>query len=70
MFFKEFVFAFTIPFTFPEIMKAILLVEHLLTADFLTSHKHKLTGNAKLFTSLGSSRFKMSGPSFFLFSHF
>ena len=33
-FFKEFVFAFTIPCTFSEIMKDLLLVEHLLAAGF------------------------------------
>ena len=34
VFFKEFVFAFTIPFTFSEIMKALLLVEQLSRAGF------------------------------------
>ena len=38
VFFKKFVFAFTIPFTFSEIMKALLLVEYLLTPGFLNSH--------------------------------
>ena len=32
--FKEFLFAFTIPFTLLEFMKALLLVKHLLTAGF------------------------------------
>ena len=32
--FKEFLFAFTIPFTFMEFMKVLLLVKHLLTAGF------------------------------------
>ena len=32
--FKEFVFAFTIPFTFREIMKTLVLVEHLSTTSF------------------------------------
>ena len=34
VFFKEFVFACTIPFTFPEIMKALVLVEHISTTGF------------------------------------
>ena len=34
VFFKEFVFDFTIPFTFSEIMKALVFVEHLLTPGF------------------------------------
>ena len=32
--FKEFVFGFTIPFTFSEILKALALVEHLSMAGF------------------------------------
>ena len=38
MFFKEFVFAFNIPFTFSEIMKALVLVEHLAKTGFENSH--------------------------------
>ena len=34
MFFKEFVFDFTIPFTLSEIMKALVLVEHLSMSGF------------------------------------
>ena len=52
---------FIIPFTFLEIMNALLLVEYLLTAGFCY---HKLKGNTRLFASLGSARFKSSGFSF------
>ena len=52
---------FIIPFTFLEIMNALLLVEYLLTAGV---YYHKLRGNARLFASLGSTRFKSSGFSF------
>ena len=38
MFFEEFMFAFTIPFTFLEIMKALVLVEHLSATGFSNSH--------------------------------
>ena len=34
MFFKEFGFAFPIQFTFSEIMKVLVLVEHLSTTGF------------------------------------
>ena len=34
MFFEELVFAFTILFAFSEIMKALVLVEHLSTTGF------------------------------------
>ena len=34
MFFREFGFAFTIPFTFLEILKALVLVEHLTMTGF------------------------------------
>ena len=34
MAFKEFVFAFTIPFTFSEIMRAFVLVGYLTTTGF------------------------------------
>ena len=64
VFFKEIVFAFTISFTFLEIMKVLVLVKLLSTTDFWNTHKHKLTRNARLFTSLGSARFKLTGSSF------
>ena len=36
-------------------METLLLAEHPSTAGFKNSHEHKLTGNARLFTSLGSA---------------
>ena len=58
MFFKEIVFAFTIPFTFADIVKTLVLVEHPLAAGFEKIYYHKLTGNAWFFTFLGFARFK------------
>ena len=34
MFFKEFMFAFIVPFTFLGIIKSLVLVEHLSTTGF------------------------------------
>ena len=65
IFLKEFVFAFTIPFTFFGIMKALVLqlnIYQRLVLKILI--KNKLTWNARLFTSLGSATFKLSGSSF------
>ena len=42
MFFKEIVIAFTIPLTFSEIIKALVLVEHLSITGFYNSHQQKL----------------------------
>ena len=68
MFFKEIVFAFTIPFTFADIVKTLVLVEHPLAAGFEKIYYHELTGNAWFFTFLGFARLKFI--CFFLFGHF
>ena len=68
MFFKEIVFAFTIPFTFADIVKTLVLVEHPLAAGFEKIYYHKLTGNAWFFTFLGFAGLKFI--CFFLFGHF
>ena len=62
MSFKEFVFVFTIPFTFPEIMKALFFVEHhqhLVFKILVNSNQQEME-----ITSLSSAKFKLSGSSF------
>ena len=56
VFFKEFVFVFTIPFTFYYLN---IFQELVFKISF-----HKLTRNSKALTSLDSARFKLSGSSF------
>ena len=48
---------------FLEIMKALLLVEHLLTAVFLKFSLTQTKSKGKAFHSLGSARFKLSDSS-------
>ena len=60
-FFKEFLFAFTIPFTFLEIIKVLVLVEYLsATGIKILFNIANLTRNARLLTSLGTVRFELS----------
>ena len=60
MLFKEFVFAFTIPFTFLEIMKTFVLAGTSINDWVL---KFSLT-QTRLFTLRDSARFKLSVSSF------